>query len=335
MTARHGGLVGVEEASRRILAGETLLLAGEEEILLALPPGRWIGGTIPYFMTDAGGLVSRQAVFATPMPPDVLATEIVVHDESSLRRIAEEAPENGFTFLILPSASRVHLDFAHRAPSTPGQFLKPLLGWVAGTHLDDLASKSPRVVDGRSLHAYPDRAVALHATLPDDRRARIGIVNLFRQGDGPVLTFPHDAFAVQDCLIDGKPANLARWVVENAIDTRLPLVADYNGVPVNVAFQAIDTQSGETTFYAPVFEGVGYRIAEPVPDYVHAFTSALPTGVEASFSCNCVLNFLYSELEGRVTPGMKGPFTFGEIAYQVLSQTLVYLVIEKRTPAPR
>ena len=45
------------------------------------------------------------------------------------------------------------------------------------------------------------------------------------------------------------------------------------------------------------------------------------------FSCNCILNYLYGELEGKVTEGMYGPVTFGEIAYQLLNQTLVYVRI--------
>jgi hypothetical protein len=32
-------------------------------------------------------------------------------------------------------------------------------------------------------------------------------------------------------------------------------------------------------------------------------------------------------LEGKTTAGMTGPMTFGEIAYQLLNQTLVYLEV--------
>lgn len=46
------------------------------------------------------------------------------------------------------------------------------------------------------------------------------------------------------------------------------------------------------------------------------------------FSCNCTLNFLYSELEGKRTGQLVGPVAFGEIAYQGLNQTLVYLQID-------
>ena len=46
------------------------------------------------------------------------------------------------------------------------------------------------------------------------------------------------------------------------------------------------------------------------------------------FSCNCVLNYLYSNLEGKKVGSFTGPMTFGEIAYVLLNQTLVYLQVQ-------
>jgi hypothetical protein len=40
---------------------------------------------------------------------------------------------------------------------------------------------------------------------------------------------------------------------------------------------------------------------------------------------------LYSELEGKKTASIIGPITFGEIAYQLLNQTLVYAEIQDLT----
>ena len=45
------------------------------------------------------------------------------------------------------------------------------------------------------------------------------------------------------------------------------------------------------------------------------------------FSCNCILNYLYGNLEGKTTPPYAGPVSFGEVAYQLLNQTLVYCEI--------
>ena len=47
-----------------------------------------------------------------------------------------------------------------------------------------------------------------------------------------------------------------------------------------------------------------------------------------SFSCNCILNFLFGELEGQKIGDLHGPVTFGEIGYQLLNQTLVVLRIQ-------
>ncbi|WP_275097979.1 DUF6976 family protein [Sedimenticola hydrogenitrophicus] len=41
-----------------------------------------------------------------------------------------------------------------------------------------------------------------------------------------------------------------------------------------------------------------------------------------------ILNFLHLGLEGKRTADITGPFTFGEIAYQLLNQAQVYLSME-------
>jgi hypothetical protein len=98
---------------------------------------------------------------------------------------------------------------------------------------------------------------------------------------------------------------------------------------VNVSFQAIDKEKKVVNFYAPVFDDVECRVAQPVTDYVSGFQAALPDmGGDVTFSCNCILNFLYSELEGKKTAHMTGPMTFGEVAYQLLNQTMVYMQIQ-------
>ncbi|MBN2104582.1 hypothetical protein JW835_11135 [bacterium] len=66
-------------------------------------------------------------------------------------------------------------------------------------------------------------------------------------------------------------------------------------------------------------------------NYVESFESKLPKDLaDPDFSCNCILNYLYSELEGKKTGNIVGPITFGEIAFQLLNQTLVYLTIQNR-----
>jgi hypothetical protein len=63
---------------------------------------------------------------------------------------------------------------------------------------------------------------------------------------------------------------------------------------------------------------------------MNTFNSMIPTGNNdaIAFSCNCILNYLYAELEGKQTGNFTGPITFGEVAYQLLNQTMVYLDIQ-------
>jgi hypothetical protein len=82
--------------------------------------------------------------------------------------------------------------------------------------------------------------------------------------------------------------------------------------------------------FAPVFAGVDYHFAKPLADYATAFRGRLadidPSGVV--LGCNCILNFMFGQLEGQAIGGMAGPATFGEIAYQLLNQTMVMVRVQ-------
>lgn len=93
----------------------------------------------------------------------------------------------------------------------------------------------------------------------------------------------------------------------------------------------MDAETDTVEFYAPVFPGVEYRVAQPVSDHVGAFESAMRQHRSAAvFSC-CILNYLYAELEGKPS-GLIGTVTFGEIAHQLLNQTVVRLLVRDIAP---
>lgn len=328
MTA-NTGLMSIGRAAELIGCGKYLNIAGDEDALRQLPKGNWIGGTIPYFMADDGGTIARDRVFVHEIDAFGGTPEIRLHDVDSLPQICRNAPDNGYTLLIVPAFGPCHGSFAENAPNYEEMYMKPLAGWVAGIHLDDLGQRTPKVVLGTTGEFSEQHAVAIDVPLPADKFARIDIVNLFRPGSGPAISFDATGFAAGDCRIDGQPGNLAAYLSNNAIDTRLPLVADYCGAAINVSIKAVDAGNGRVEFYAPVFPGIEYRIAAPIDDYVSAFQAALPKiDGGLTFSCNCILNFLYSGLEGKRTGPISGPMTFGEIGYQLLNQTLVYLTVD-------
>lgn len=321
-------LITVEQATQRIRAGERLLLAGDESLLTQLPQGTWIGGTIPYFMSEIGGQCNTQLLFAHELPRDANITKIHHYTEAELPHIPDDAPDNGFSIIIIPATSAVHTAYAQNAPSYPNLFFKPIIGWIAGVHLDQIGKVSPKVFNGETRESSDHAAVVMHVNLPEDKVALINIFNLFTQGEGDEIYFEQEGFKVTECVIAGKKRNFAQYLLENKVDIKYPLVADYCGAMVNVSFQSIDVENQVVHLYAPVFAHTCYKIAAPVNDYVSAFQSAFPEGVEPVFACNCILNYLHSELEGKKTGAITGPITFGEVAYQLLNQTLVYLEIK-------
>lgn len=319
-----------DDVKKMIENGERLLLAGDESVLKTLPKGHWIGGTIPYFMGEKGGLLTRDQIYVTKIPPYVKKIMLKTYSAQSIENIYAEAPENGLSIVIIPASSDVHFTFALKAPGFADFAARPLIGWISGVHVDDIGKVSARVFFGEQGTMHEDRAVAMHLSLPEGKYAEINIVNIFEQGGGDSISFPEDGFSVSDALVNGKQCNFSEYLEEKGLDTRLPLVANYSGAMINVSIQAVDMTNKRVNFYAPVFKGVEYRHAKPLQDYVAQFISQMPKEAADAifFSCNCILNYLYSELEGKKTGGITGPITFGEIAYQLLNQTLAYAVIK-------
>lgn len=323
-------LFTIEEVIEKIKKGEKLILAGDEKALSKIPAGTWIGGTIPYFMAEEGGVFTQEKVFVTEVPSFVENIKVAVYDETNIQNIYGEAPEHGFSVIIISAGSQTHKSFALNAPGYKDFAVRPLIGWISGIFLNELGKVSPKVFDGTQAKSIENGAVVLHIALPKDKITNIGIINIFQQGTGDSIAFPEDSFSVQDAYINGKKANFAEYLMVNKVDTRLPLVSNLYGAMINVSFQQINEKTKTVDLYAPVFKGVEYKIAAPVKNYVEEFTSMLPKNLSDTlyFSCNCILNYLYSELEGKKTADITGPITFGEVAYQLLNQTLAYITID-------
>ncbi|MGC4067486.1 MAG: hypothetical protein QM784_23125 [Polyangiaceae bacterium] len=319
----------LEEATRLVARGAPLLIAADARLLAALPRGPWIGGTTVYFLTKTGGKLDRDHLYVTELQPPLTSVAVRSYEETELAQIPAHYPEHGCSFIVLPAGSRAHLLFARDCANFPGLFHQPLVGWNAGVHLSEVDRVAPLVFDGTTGESFENRAVVMHGTLDPRFTARLEIHNPFTVGGGDVISFANDGFSVTDCAINGSPRNFAEYLLEHSVDTRWPLIADYGGAQVNVSFQGIDLTNRRVRFYSPVFAGVEYRLSEAHEDFARIFeANPVATPPAASFSCNCVLNFLYGHLEGKYTGQASGPVTFGEIAYIQLNQTQVFLNFE-------
>jgi hypothetical protein len=321
------GLHSVEDVAALIASGRILALAGNETLLAQLPAGTWIGGTAVSFMAEGGGVTDLNRIFVHDLTEIAATATVKRYTADKLSGIGADYPASGFSVVIVPGGSGVHARFAREVQSYDGVFNSPLLGWIAAVDVADIGKRKPKVFAG-SADAVGDEAVVLHVELQPGKMAVLDIINPFHPGNGDAIEFEQEGFSCGNCRIAGEPANLAHYIRENSINTKLPLIADYNGARINVSIQSVDDETGTVKFYAPVFPGIAYRFAEPVADYVDTFDSAGQTGADGlAFSCNCILNYLYAELEGERTGNFTGPVTFGEIAYMLLNQTVVYLKI--------
>lgn len=321
----------LDTTRRRISEGESLLIAGDESLIRQLPKGQWIGGTTPYFMTHLGGICTDKRLFLTELDDIAESIKIKRYDEKSIENIYTETPDNGFSFLIIPEGSKCHVRFALEAFNFDDFAMHPLIGWVSGTHLDERKTHKPKVYNGRTGECYEDEAVVMHIKLSSNNVAEVGILNMFEQGDGDTIAFAASGFNATKAYINGKLIDYAQYIKEQAIDLRMPLVADINGTLVNTSFRRCLGEHGEIRFHSPVFKELTYRHAKPIDNYSEKFTKELTLRLHEKtiFSCNCILNFIYSGLDKYSSSGLCGPATFGEIAYHLHNQTVVFLRIIK------
>jgi hypothetical protein len=321
------------EVREKLSRGKRLLLAGDEEILRQVPRGAWVGGTIPYFMTEDGGVSTKDKLYVTELPDYIEIASVETYDETTICNIYSDIPNKGFSIIIMPASSATHLEFALNAPKYKDFASRPLIGWVSGVYLSDVGKLKPKIFLGGRNKILENGAVVCHLKLPNTHVPEIGIVNIFEQGSGDTIIFPETGFTVRVVEVNGIKTNFADYIHRKKLDTKLPLVADYSGAMINVSFQSVDREKQEVRLYAPVFAGMAYKHAKPINDYVEQFTSQVPSfmGQQVVFSCNCILNYQYSGLEGKKVGDITGPTTFGEVAYQLLNQTMIYLKITDLT----
>ncbi len=318
-------LITLEETVKLINEGRILHIAADDSLLKKLPKGKWIGGTTPYFISEDGGVFTKDRLFVNEID---YAEEIRVetYGKYNIFQIVEECYENGLTMLIMPYGSEVAAKYAKEAPEIEELLMHPVIGWISGRDLE--GEDEIKVYDGTKGESYTNKAAVMYIRLPEGRSAMINMVNIFEDDKtDPVIGFSDNDLSVTKCHVNGQEVSFAEYIEEKHIDTRMPLVADYNGSYINTSIKGIE--NGKVSFYAPVFRNIEYRFAVPVGDYAEEFKNRINAAEahEPVFSCSCILNYLYGDLNGQKIPPYTGPVTFGEVAYQLINQTLVYCEI--------
>ncbi|WP_196160785.1 hypothetical protein [Reinekea sp. G2M2-21] len=330
MTTFKNQFLTLQETISLINAGAKLAIAGDHEVLKRLPPGDWIAGTTANFMTELGGVTANDKLFVTEIK-GAQNVKLQVYSIDTISGIGTVAANFDLTLLIIPAQSQLHSKYAEDAPGFPNLFDSAITGWISGVPVEDIGTeKRAKVAYGRALGLRDNAAVALHVKLQKGEYANVDIINTFEPDPySPKIQFLEKGFSVTDAIIDGKRVNFADYCRNHSINTQFPLVGDATGARMNVSFQAIN--GAVTDFYAPVVKGMTYQFAKPLDNYLEAFENEL-TGRQNlvnGWSCNCILNYLYSGLEGKSTKGFIGPITFGEVAYHLVNQTLALVDIQR------
>jgi hypothetical protein len=157
-------LLTLEQAKTLVSDGKPYAVAGDESLLAALPRGNWIGGTSPYFIESSGGVTSKDLLSIQEIAVHARSLSIKRYGAGTIKDIARDAPENGFTILIIPALSETHFEYAHNAPSYEGLFMKPIIGWISGFHLADIGKASAKAFLGPEASASASDAVAMHSS---------------------------------------------------------------------------------------------------------------------------------------------------------------------------
>lgn len=312
-----------------INSGKKLLLTADEKLLLNLPKGDWIGGTIPYFMDTEGGILTKDHIFVDDFTELGINFKIVEYQIDTIQKVGEDAYENGFSALLLPGNSQILQEFATHSAEYENIFDNPVIGYVTGVDLSEMETAIPKVVNGKSLTVENKLALCMHVELPKQKIARTEIVNIFKPKQNTAkITFENTGFTQTECYINGEKRFLSDYINEQNHDIQYPLVANKAGALINKSFQSINKATKQVSFYAPIEAGEEYRLAEKVDDYSKKFSENIKHLPKTEFSCNCILNHIYGEFEGKKVK-LNWQTTFGEIAYMLLNQTLVYLTIDE------
>lgn len=319
-------LFTLQETIDLIQEERTLVIAGPEELLSQLPDGSWIAGSNPYLQTPEGSILSDELLYITDFTDLAIDKKFEVYDKSNIHKITSDAFENGIIAAIMPAGSEVINEFALKSPEYENQFINPLLGWVSGTVFEKFGQVAPTCYCGNKR--FTDKAVALHLKLPQNKVARLEIVNAYEAQPGsPIITFTEDGFFNKNFQIDGGEHNLYEYMDTNGIE-HPQLIADYTGAGINVGMIRNDEEK-EIFFTAPVFENTEYRFArKKTGDYKAFFEENMKQVDQVKYSYSCLLNLFNFGLN-EVSLGTSGVFTYGEIAFQLLNATFVYLVIDE------
>ena len=201
-------IISLENLKTHLNNPTPLMIAGKEETLKKIPRGNWIGGTIPYLIPGKGHEIEGDFVDMTLLPKEIKRVKIKRYTLANIHEINLDAYERGFTYFIIPAESKIHHSFAMNSRDFHLAEKRPIMGWVSGYSLEN--ETESKVIYGPTGQSYSDRAVALHCMLPDNKKVKFNVINLFEPGHDDILEFPNSGFSIDEVIVNGEKQRFCR-----------------------------------------------------------------------------------------------------------------------------
>jgi len=172
-------------------------------------------------------------------------TKIQVYDASNICNIYDDAFDNGFSVMIVPSFSEGIKEYSIHCSEYSNFAHRPVCGWNAVTSLysDYERNDESLVFSGESDAPYTQECIVMHIGLPDDKYAEIHVFSPFKPEGDDVIIFEENGQRFENVFINGNKMNFRQFLIDQQIDrthdssiiSRKCLAGDYGGFLMNVA----------------------------------------------------------------------------------------------------
>mgnify|MGYP000848624590 CR=1 FL=1 len=327
----------IREVTEMICNERILVLSALDEYLAVLPTGNWIGGSANRIKdltyNDQGEPLLIQVNDLTQW---VRSIHINSYQSFNFDSIDTDSYSNGFSIIIIPAFSSIHLSFAIYKATISLPLKQPIIGWVAGSDCGTDAMRESVVIDGSTGEFYPERVVVMHCALQDGYKAWYDIINPFEVDyTQPRFKFQRSSFNITECSVleRGRSADLTSEEIERAKNSRItfkeyaaehglllrkafPFITEIRGEKVPLAIMLMDEGRG-IVCASPTIPGLEYSVAKYATDEEFLCSTHSDTAI---LTIHCI-NTLYSAPSDIAS--------YGEVARYLYNLVTIRLHISK------
>jgi len=154
-----------------------------------------------------------------------------------------------------------------------------------------------------------------------------------------VIVFEENGLQTEYALINGERRNFREYLAEQNIDrtsdsiigSGICLSGSNYGVKVNVAIsREIESDMEKyVSFGVSVYKDIEYRLAS-LDSNISRENIKMEFEDEVIYSITCITNYICPDRYLKYLSKMNGPFTYGELAYYLISHATVYVTLGVR-----